>query len=178
MSASSAAIVIVMGVSGSGKTTLARALEAGHGFRFLDADDFHPAANVEKMRAGIALDDADRMPWLSQLARLLEDAAERGQPTVLACSALKARYREALAITGATRPLRSSPRRRGLAESPRLAEQRHHYMPASLLRSQLATLEVPAGDARALTLDCRRPVSELCEAVIGRLASDADAAAG
>lgn len=102
MSASSAAIVIVMGVSGSGKTTLARALEAGHGFRFLDADDFHPAANVEKMRAGIALDDADRMPWLSQLARLLEDAAERGQPTVLACSALKARYREALAITGAT----------------------------------------------------------------------------
>ena len=78
-------VVVVMGVSGSGKTTLGQAQAERHGFRFFDADDFHPLANIAKMRSGVPLDDAYRAPWLKRLSRL---SAETGEPTVLACLAL------------------------------------------------------------------------------------------
>ena len=163
-----AAIVIVMGVSGSGKTTLGLALAERYGFHFLDDDDFHPLENVAKMRAGIALDDADRAPWLARLAELLRDAAERGEPTVLACSALKVSYR---AILAAASPdmlfvlLQGDP----AILAARLGARRGHYMPPSLLASQLATLEMPVPGQATLVLDCQRPVIELCEAVMARL---------
>ncbi|WP_449411348.1 gluconokinase [Methylobacterium komagatae] len=163
-----AAIVIVMGVSGSGKTTLGLALAERHGFHFLDADDFHPPENVAKMRAGIALDDADRAPWLARLADLLKDAARRGEPTVLACSALKVSYR---AILAAASPdilfvlLQGDP----AILAARLGARRGHYMPPSLLASQLATLEIPMLDQATLILDCQQPVTVLCEAVMARL---------
>lgn len=131
--------VVVMGVSGSGKSTLGQALAERLGCRFLDGDDFHPPANVEKMRAGMPLGDADREPWLERLNAELRTAGD----AVLACSALKARYREILA--------RGVPdfrlvHLRGPFDlvAARLARRRHRYMPASLLQSQFDALEPPA----------------------------------
>ena len=133
--------IVVMGVSGSGKTTVAQQLAARiDGSEFLDADDFHPPANVARMRAGVPLDDVARAPWLTAVGRAMRDSSRRGATPVMACSALKRSYR-----------------RRILAEEPeafflllavgrqelerRLRARRGHFMPASLLASQLATLE-------------------------------------
>src|SRR5689334_24348287 len=92
--------IILMGVSGSGKTTIGELLSGALGWSFYDADDFHPPANVERMRRGIALTDEDREPWLEALARLIEEALKANRSLVLACSALKATYRERLIPRG------------------------------------------------------------------------------
>src|SRR3954452_16164724 len=89
-------IVVLMGVSGSGKTTIGKVLAEQLGWTFVDADDYHPAANVEKMRRGIPLDDDDRRPWLEALRRLIATTAKRGDNIVLACSAFKHAYQEYL----------------------------------------------------------------------------------
>ncbi len=131
-------IVLVMGVSGAGKTAIGERLAARLGLPFIDADDHHPAQNVAKMAAGIPLDDADRGPWLERLNRILLERRD----AVIACSALKQRYRDAL--------LADLPHARtvflkgdaGLIRR-RLEARRHRYMPASLLDSQLAALEPP-----------------------------------
>ena len=132
-------IVLVMGVAGVGKTTIGALLARELGARFIDADDYHPPQNVAKMKAGIALDDADRWPWLSHLNKVLKEETE----AVLACSALKAAYRERL-LQGVSRHavvyLRGE---RGLIQQ-RAATRSHRYMPASLLDSQFAALEPPA----------------------------------
>ena len=159
------AAVVVMGVSGSGKTTVGQALAERTGWRFADGDDFHPPANVEKMRAGVPLDDEDRRPWLLRLNGLLRDAVAREEPIVIACSALREPYR-ALLAAGLPGLLFVH-----LAGSPAMIEERlagraHRYMPASLLASQFATLEPPA---EALTLDAAQPVSRLVDAILERL---------
>lgn len=138
--------VLVMGVSGCGKSSVGSALAERLGWRFVDADDYHPAANVDKMRAGLPLDDQDRAPWLDRLNALLRHSAARDQPVVLACSALRERYRERL-----------SHRLPGLAIvhlrgdfdtiAARLAARTHRYMPPTLLRSQFDTLESPGPPA-------------------------------
>jgi gluconokinase len=149
-----------MGIAGAGKTTVGRALADSLGWAFHDADDFHPAANVEKMRAGVPLSDADRAPWLATLCALIERLAAGGEPGVLACSALKQSYREALVPDGVPRSavafvhLDVAP---PVAER-RLAERRGHYMQASLVASQVATLEPPRD---ALCLDGELPVPDL-----------------
>src|SRR3954469_19621048 len=89
-------IVVLMGVTGSGKTTVGKLLAKDLGWKFHDADDYHPASNIEKMRRGIPLTDEDRRPWLRPLAGLIDDARDRGEGVVLACSALKHAYREYL----------------------------------------------------------------------------------
>jgi gluconokinase len=133
-------IVLVMGVSGVGKTTLGEALARELGWRFLDADDYHPPENVAKMKTGTPLDDADRWPWLSRLNRILQEEPN----AVLACSALKERYRERLFQGIADH--RTVYLHAALALiAARLAERSHRYMPASLLESQFAALEPPAG---------------------------------
>jgi gluconokinase len=160
--------VVVMGVSGCGKSTVGRALASHLGVTFLDADDFHPPANVEFMRAGIALTDAEREPWLDALAARLAQAQATDEPVVLACSALKRGYRDAL--------------RRGaphlhlvhLTGSPALLAERigaraNHYMPPTLLPSQLATLEPPAADERPMALDVAASTDELVAAILERL---------
>jgi gluconokinase len=139
-------IVVLMGVAGTGKTTIGTLLGHELVWPFHDADDFHPPANVEKMRRGIPLTDADRDGWLAALRAFIDGLAG---PAVLACSALKAAYRDRLAggrddvrfvhLTGDPALLRQ-----------RLEQRRGHYMPASLLDSQLATLEPPAD---AVTVD-------------------------
>lgn len=156
-----------MGVSGSGKTTLGAELAARLGCDFLDGDDYHPAENVAKMAAGTPLEDADRWPWLARLNALLREAQAADGSAVLACSALKATYRERLAeglsdcrwvyLDAAPQVLRE-----------RLAARRHRYMPASLLESQLATLEAPAG---ALRIDVGAPVDACLAKMLAALAS-------
>ncbi|MDH4173161.1 MAG: gluconokinase [Betaproteobacteria bacterium] len=153
-------IVLVMGVSGSGKSTIGAPLAERLGWEFLDADDFHPPANVQKMAAGKPLEDADRWPWLERLNRELR----RRENAVLACSALKEVYREKLCdgldcrivhLRGGFELLRS-----------RLQARQHRYMPASLLKSQFAALEPPAG---AIDIDVARPAADCVAAILAQL---------
>ena len=136
-------IIIVMGVSSSGKSTVGQSIARRLHVPFLDGDGYHPPANVEKMRAGIALDDGDRWPWLERLAGALHEAADRKGAAVGACSALKRAYRTFL-TEKAGEPIlfvHLHGSRDIIAE--RMARRSHEYMPASLLDSQFATLEVP-----------------------------------
>jgi len=160
-------IVIVMGVSGSGKTTLGERLAARLGCAFVDADDHHPAENVAKMAAGVALEDADRWPWLDRLNQLLHADSERGASVVLACSALKQAYRARLCagiddcrlvyLKGSIEQIRA-----------RLAERQHRYMPASLLESQFAALEAPQD---AITVEVAEPLGHGVQQVLSALGS-------
>ena len=154
-------IAVVMGVSGAGKTTIGQALARELGWRFIDADDHHPNANVAKMAAGEPLDDDDRWPWLERLNSLLRNEKH----AVLACSALKERYRQCLARNlEAIRwiYLRGNA---GLIGS-RLAQRRHRYMPASLLESQFAILEPPAD---AITVEISNNVPDCVAAIVAQL---------
>lgn len=153
-------VVVLMGVCGCGKTTVGRALAAEMGWRFLDADDFHPEANVARMRAGVPLTDADRWPWLDRLAAESAAINARGEHAVLACSALRQAYRERLARGGDVRFVYLKGDRATIA--PRLGARAGHYMPASLLDSQLATLEEPAD---AIIVDIRLSIEEQVAAI-------------
>ncbi|MET9816250.1 MULTISPECIES: gluconokinase [unclassified Streptomyces] len=145
MSQDSAPLVVVMGVSGSGKTTVGRLLAQSLGVPYAEGDDFHPEANVAKMRAGHPLDDEDRRPWLEEIARWLTGHADSGG--VVTCSALKRRYRDRLA-SAAPRVfflhLDGSPE----LIAARLTARRGHFMPPDLLRTQYADLE-PLGEDEA-----------------------------
>nr|WP_246580506.1 gluconokinase [Deinococcus aestuarii] len=147
--------VIVMGVSGSGKTTIGAALAGRLGWAFADADDYHPAANREKMASGVPLTDEDRAPWLAALHELIADHVSRGRTLVLACSALKERYRRTLIgdLEG-VRIVFAQGSRELIAER---MSARHHFMPVALLDSQLAALEPPRD---ALNVDIRLPLEE------------------
>lgn len=130
---------LVMGVCGSGKTTIGKALADSLGITFFDADDFHPAANREKMRQGIPLDEADRLPWLAAISETIE----KSPAFVLACSALKENYRAILRrACPDLRIIFLYGTREQLAE--RMQARKNHFMPLSLLDSQLATLEQPS----------------------------------
>ena len=134
------------------------------GWPFLDADDFHPEANVAKMRAGTALTDDDRWPWLDRLAAEIAAINARNGHAVLACSALKQAYRDRLARGGELRFVYLKGDRATLAS--RLAARAGHYMPASLLDSQLATLEEPAD---AIVIDIRAPIAVQVTAIRNEL---------
>ncbi|MEO1237653.1 MAG: gluconokinase [Planctomycetota bacterium] len=161
---------IVMGVSGSGKSTVGRALAERLAADFFDADDFHPPANVEKMRRGQPLEDADRGPWLEALNGLLRERTG----VVLACSALKRAYRERLRA-GVTPGLRFLHLDADFETLRRRMAERDHFMPVSLLRSQLDTLETPGPD-EALVLPADRPVDQLVDAAVATLSGGGDAA--
>jgi len=155
-------IVLVMGVAGVGKTTIGEALARSLGWRFVDADDFHPPQNVAKMKAGIPLEDADRWPWLARLNKVLREE----ENAVLACSALKESYRQRLAqgiahftvvyLHGSFALIRE-----------RMEGRRHRYMPAALLESQFAALEPPAD---AIAVDVAATTDECVTAILARLA--------
>ena len=144
-------ILVVIGVAGVGKTTLGHALAGALNARFLDADDFHPPANVEKMRSGVALTDADRDPWLTALNSELIAANLRGSRIVLACSALKQRYRESISqgVAGIAWIFLDGDRN---AIADRLRLRANHYMPAALLESQFEALERPI-DAVSISIE-------------------------
>ena len=149
-----AMILLLMGVSGCGKTTVGAALAQSLGWPFFDADDFHPPANVAKMAAGEPLTDADRWPWLDRLADEMRAILARGGHAVLACSALKEAYRARLAQAGDVRTVYLAGDEPTIAA--RLAARQHRYMPPSLLPTQFAALEEPAG---ALRVDVGLPVA-------------------
>ena len=154
-------IVLVMGVAGAGKTTLGAALAQRLGWRFIDADDHHPPGNVAKMAAGIALGDADRWPWLD----LLNETLKQESPVVLACSALKESYRRRLLQgAGESRIVYLDGSFELIAQ--RLAQRRHRYMPASLLESQFAALEPPAG---AIAIDVAADPARCVDAIVAQL---------
>ena len=155
-------IVVLMGVSGSGKTTLGTRVADQLGWEFADADDFHPAANVAKMRAGIPLTDADRAPWLATLHGIIARWIGDGKSTVLAFSALKQEYREELRVGPEVRfvYLKASPE----VLRQRLKARSSHYMKAGMLESQLETLEEPQD---TVVVDVSGTVEESVQAVLG-----------
>ena len=134
-------IILVMGVSGVGKTTIGQALARQLGWPFADADDFHPAANVAKMREGIPLTDADRAPWLQSLQAAIQRWLTAHESVVLACSGLKQAYREQLVIARAVKLVFLHTDFSVIAE--RMADRQGHYMNPKLLESQFDALEVP-----------------------------------
>jgi len=153
--------IVVMGVSGTGKTTLSERLGAQLGCPMLEGDAFHSAENVAKMRTGHPLTDADRWPWLDRLGRAIGEAAREGGTVIAACSALRRVYRERLR-TAAGVPLFFVFLDTDAQEiAKRMSGRKDHYMPTSLLDSQLATLERPTADECALTLDARQPLETL-----------------
>lgn len=137
-------VIVVMGVSGSGKTTVGRLLAADLGWIFYEGDEAHPLDNLRKMAAGIPLTDADRLPWLRELRRLIESSLAAGEDAVLACSALKESYREVLAggLAGVCFVhLTGDP----VLIAERLEHRQGHFMKAGMLASQLAVIEPPEG---------------------------------
>ncbi len=144
--------VVLMGVCGCGKSEIGRRLAAALGWTFHDGDDFHPPANVEKMRSGRPLDDDDRWPWLDALARLLRESLADGRGVVVGCSALARRYRDRLGLPDARIRLVHLD---GAAETirKRLEQRAGHFMPTTLLESQFATLERPTEAEGALVVD-------------------------
>jgi gluconokinase len=148
-------IVVLMGVSGSGKSVVGQALASDLGWPFFDADDFHPPENVAKMAAGTPLTDADRWPWLDRLAADMGEIDKRGENAVLACSALRQIYRDRISRAGNVRFVHLSGDYDTIAK--RMAARKHAYMPASLLASQFAALELPT-NAIVISIEDAIPV--------------------
>jgi gluconokinase len=163
--------LVIMGVSGSGKSTIAEALAKRLDWRFADGDKFHPASNVAKMSAGQPLTDEDRWPWLQAIADEIDRLCGKGQPVVVACSALKRAYRQVLVhgrddvrivFLDGTEALIAS----------RLAARRGHFMPAGLLASQFKTLEPPTADERPVTVSIDATVGAIVDDIIRQLKLD------
>jgi carbohydrate kinase (thermoresistant glucokinase family) len=152
--------IVVMGVSGSGKTTVGQALADRLGARFADGDSFHPAENVEKMAAGHALTDADRLPWLRTVGHYIKDVESERASSVVACSALKRTYRDVLReqapdlffvfLDGSRQVIHD-----------RVVARNHEFMPPSLLDSQFASLEPLEADERGMRIDITSAPDEI-----------------
>jgi gluconokinase len=164
----SVSAVVVVGVSGAGKSTIARGLAERLGWDLAEGDDLHPAANVAKMAAGQPLTDADREPWLAAVAGWIDGEIEAGRNGVITCSALKRSYRNRLRRPQVLFVYLSVPR----AELERRLQSRTgHYMPASLLASQLEALEPPGEDEAALTIAASDDPARNVELITARLAA-------
>ena len=159
-------ILVIMGVSGSGKSTLAGVLAGRLGWPLEEGDDLHPAANVAKMEKGIPLTDEDRRPWLELVRDWIVARQDAGEPGVVTCSALRRSYRDILARPG-VEFVHLAGTRHDLEE--RLGRRLGHFMPASLLDSQLETLEPLGPDEAGFVVDASLPVQEAAAQVIARL---------
>jgi gluconokinase len=152
--------IIFTGVAGAGKTTVGKLLAQELGWRFYEGDDFHPAANIEKMRRGEALTDEDRWPWLDALRAVIVAALDRGEHGILACSALKHSYRTCLRVSEDVVFVHLALAPREIER--RLKQRKGHFMNPALIESQFATLETPQN---ALTLDASFPPAVLVQQV-------------
>ena len=165
--------IVVMGVSGSGKTTVGERLAGQLGWTFVEGDKLHPEANVEKMRAGIPLTDADRWPWLDRIGEELKDWSRHTRSGVMTCSALKRAYRDRIRLA---RPDVGFVYLQGSAAliGARVASRHHEYMPASLSQSQFDALEEPTPDEGVLTIEASHPL----DAAIAEIVAALDLAGG
>ena len=134
-------VIIIIGVSGSGKTTIGRLLSGELGWKYYEGDDFHPPANIEKLKHGVPLDDADRKPWLESLRDLIRNCLEQNDSAVVACSALKQRYRDFLLVDERVILIYLKGDYELIRE--RLSKRRGHFLNPNLLDSQFAALEEP-----------------------------------
>jgi len=157
-----------MGVSGAGKSEIGARLAAELGVPYLEGDSFHPPANVAKMSAGVPLDDADRAGWLQKLSAEISDASQRGEGMVLSCSSLKRRYRDVLRSGDPSLRFAHLSGERAILEQ-RMLTRPGHYMPASLLDSQLRDLEPLQADEAGLCLDLALPPQQLVAAILQSL---------
>jgi gluconokinase len=161
-------ILVITGVSGVGKTTVGKLLAQKLGWEFFDADTFHPAANIEKMKHAVPLTDADREPWLDKMREAIEGWLREGKNAVLACSALKKAYRDHLRVSPEVKVvfLRAS-----RAQVAAQLQRRHgHFMPATLLDSQFADLEEPEPDEQALIIQIEGTPNDVVELIEAKLA--------
>ncbi len=160
-------VVIVFGVSGAGKTTIGKLLAEELGWHFYEGDDFHPAANIEKMRRGIPLTDEDRQPWLATLREVIEKSLAAGENAVLACSALKRKYRRDLRVNEEVKFVYLRGDFALIAD--RLRHRTGHFMKPELLQSQFADLEEPQPAEDAIIVDLTRTPHELTQEIRARL---------
>ncbi len=159
-------VLVVMGVSGSGKSTVAQALAKELDWSFIEGDQFHSKENVAKMSAGIPLTDGDRSDWLGALKAEIKKVLKDGKAAVVTCSALKASYRLLLKIDNRVQFVFLNI---SFEEAKhRLKERKGHFMPASLLESQFATLEQPEGD-ESINVDAQQAVDQIVKEVVAKL---------
>jgi gluconokinase len=162
-------ILVLMGVSGCGKSTIGGVLAGRLGWPLAEGDDLHPAANVAKMAAGHPLDDDDRWPWLARIREWMDGREAAGESGIVTCSALKRRYRDVLRDGEVVFVYLHGTREQLLA---RLTARQGHFMPASLLDSQLADLEPPEPDERALRIDIGAAPAVQAATIVEKLALD------
>lgn len=153
-----------MGVSGAGKTTIGRLLADRLAWRFVEGDDYHPERNIEKMKAGIPLDDEDRRPWLSKLSGVIRESIEDSDPIILACSALKRSYRQMIVVDESVRLVYLRVPEKVLLE--RLHSRKGHFMKENMLKSQLAALEEPDD---AITVEATGSPQETVDTVLNEI---------
>ncbi|KQN28622.1 gluconate kinase [Pedobacter sp. Leaf41] len=161
-----ARFIILMGVSGSGKTVIGKSLAPNLNAEFIDGDNLHTQRNVDKMAAGIPLTDEDRLDWLNLIAKVGHDHAEHGTTCIIACSALKRKYRD---ILRATNPKMGFIYLKGSYELifDRISKRSHQYMPSSLLQSQFDTLEEPQADEKdVFVVSIDQEVSEIVDDIV------------
>ena len=151
--------VVVMGVCGCGKSSVGRALAERLGADFIEGDALHPPANIAKMARGEPLDDENRRPWLEAIRQVLRETRAAGRSVVVSCSALRRTYRDHLRGAGPLRFVFLTGTKDVLAA--RMGQRDGHFMPLTLLDSQLATLEDPSGEADVVTVDIDRPLGEV-----------------
>lgn len=159
-------VYVVMGVSGSGKTTVGKELAKRLNCPFYDADDYHPAENVEKMASGQPLNDDDRAPWLATLREVLAGHVDGGETAVLACSALKQAYRDKLQVNGNTQFVFLD----GSFDLiwGRMRQRKNHYMKADMLQSQFDALEPPNED-EAIVVNIEQAVDQIVTAILSQI---------
>lgn len=163
--------IIVMGVSGSGKSSIGEKLAEALSLRFIEGDQLHLASNVEKMSKGIPLTDADRMPWLDLIGEAMKAALAKGDGVIVSCSALKRIYRERLRVAAGGNLFFVYLEGSKELLSERMGHRSGHFMPTSLLESQLETLEVPTGEPGVVTVDIDDTIEDIAEEARKKLAS-------
>lgn len=166
-------LIVVMGVSGCGKTTVGEALSRALGIEFIDGDDLHPPENVQRMRAGLKLDDESRLPWLEAICRCAESHFANDQSVIIACSALKAKYRDQL--RSISRPVLfvylNGPQPL-IAE--RMSRRAGHYMPVTLLDSQFAELEDPRTEPNILEVNIDQSAEQMASQALQQVQARLD----